>query len=119
MEELVRWEKWMMAEFGTKSIDVCGISYGGDLSIFYPVFSKVANRIFCSGSTGSFSWIFRSCYNTPAHCIPGILKWMDRSDIAGLLAPRPILIQYGEYDTHSKDNASSANNPSGPVAFKE
>lgn len=119
VEDLVRWEKWLINEFGTEELDVCGISYGGDLTICYPVFSKVSNRIFCSGSMGSFTWIFRSCYNAPAHCIPGILQWMDRADIAGLLAPSPIFIHYGEYDTPSKDNASAANNPSGPIAFDE
>ena len=44
---------------------------------------------------------------------------MDRADIAGLLAPSPIFIHYGEYDTPSHDNASAANNPSGPLAFEE
>lgn len=119
VEDLIRWEKWLINTFGTEKLDVCGISYGGDLTICYPVFSTITNRIFCSGSMGSFSWIFRSCYNAPAHCIPGVLEWMDRSDIAGLLAPRPIFIHYGELDTPSPENASAANNPSGPVAFEE
>ena len=68
---------------------------------------------------GSFTWIFRSCYNAPAHCIPHVLNWMDRSDIAGTLYPSPIMIHYGEFDTPSKQNASAANNPSGPPAYEE
>lgn len=119
VEDLVRWENWFAQEYSVKELDVCGISYGGDLTIYYPVFSERVNRIFCSGSMGSFTWIFRSCYNAPAHCIPNVLNWMDRSDIAGLNFPSPIMIHYGEYDTPSRDNASAANNPSGKPAYDE
>ena len=118
-EDIIRWENWFAKTYDIDELDVCGISYGGDLTICYPVFSERVNRIFCSGSMGSFTWIFRSCYNAPAHCIPHILKWMDRSDIAGTLYPSPIMIHYGEYDTPSKQNASAANNPSGPPAYEE
>ncbi len=119
VEDLIRWENWFSEKYSVKELDVCGISYGGDLTIYYPVFSERVNRIFCSGSMGSFTWIFRSCYNAPAHCIPDVLNWMDRSDIAGLNYPSPIMIHYGEYDTPSHDNASAANNPSGPPAYDE
>ena len=119
VEDLVRWENWLAETYFVEEIDVCGISYGGDLTIYYPVFSERVDRIFCSGSMGSFTWIFRSCYNAPAHCIPHVLNWMDRSDIAGLNYPSPIMIHYGEYDTPGKDNASAANNPSGPTAYQE
>jgi len=119
LEDLIRWENWFASKFSVEELDVCGISYGGDLAIYYPVFSERVNRIYCSGSMGSFTWIFRSCYNAPAHCIPGILQWMDRPDIAGLLAPSPILIHYGELDTPGDGNASAANNPSGLTAYNE
>lgn len=89
---------------------MAGISYGGDLSIIYPAFSRRVRRIFASGTMGSFSVIFSRCYNAPAHCIPGILEWMDRSDIAGLNAPRPIVLHYGELDTPSPTNASASYN---------
>ena len=89
-----------------------GISYGGDLAIYYPVFSDRVSRIFSSGSLGSFSLIFLRCYNAPAHGIPGVLKWIDRSDIAGLNAPRPVLLHYGELDFPSETNTSAAYNES-------
>ena len=119
VEDLVRWENWLAENYNVEKLDVCGISYGGDLAIYYPVFSDRADRIFCSGSMGSFTWIFRSCYNAPAHCIPHVLNWMDRSDIAGLNYPSPIMIHYGEYDTPSPDNHSAAYNPSGKPAYLE
>jgi dienelactone hydrolase len=119
VEDLLRWEDWLAATQGVDELDVAGISYGGDLSIVYPAFSRRVRRIFASGTMGSFSVIFSRCYNAPAHCIPGILEWMDRSDIAGLSAPRPIVLHYGELDTPSPENASASYNETVPPSFEE
>jgi dienelactone hydrolase len=108
--DLLRWETWLAAEQGIATLDVAGISYGGDLALIYPAFSRRVRRIFASGTLGSFSVIFRRCYNAPAHCIPGILRWMDRADIAGLNAPRPIAFHYGERDRPGPDNHSASYN---------
>ncbi len=97
VEDLLRWEDWLGNNKGIQSVAVAGISYGGDLALIYPVFSERVARIFASGTLGSFSVIFNRCYNAPAHCIPGVLQWMDRSDIAGLNAPRPLALHYGEH----------------------
>jgi len=110
VEDLLRWEKWLVSEMKIKTLDVVGISYGGDLALIYPVFSDRVDRIFASGTLGSFSVIFSRCYNAPAHCIPEILEWMDRSDIAGLNAPRPLGIHYGELDRPSEKNFSASYN---------
>jgi dienelactone hydrolase len=110
VEDLLRWENWLAKAQGVRSIDVAGISYGGDLAVTYPVFSERVRKIYASGSMGSFSVIFSRCYNAPAHGIPGILRWMDRSDIAGLNAPRPIRLHYGQNDTPSPTNASASYN---------
>jgi hypothetical protein len=76
-------------------------------------------RIYSSGSLGSFAVIFSRCYNAPAHCIPGILQWMDRSDIAGLNAPRPIRIHYGQKDVLAPDNNSASYNETVEPAMAE
>ncbi len=119
VDDLLRWEEWLAAEYSVKTLDVTGISYGGDLAITYPVFSKRTGRIFASGTLGSFDLIFQRCYNAPAHCIPGILEWMDRSDIAGMCAPSPIVIHYGELDVPSETNASASYNESVPQSMEE
>jgi len=110
VEDLLRWEDWFAQNHNVKELDVVGISYGGDLAIVYPVFSHRTRKIFASGTMGSFTAIFERCYNAPAHCIPGILEWMDRSDIAGLNVPRPVVLHYGELDTPSPTNASASYN---------
>jgi dienelactone hydrolase len=119
IEDLLRWEEWFAQAHDVEELDVAGISYGGDLAIIYPVFSDRIGKIFASGTMGSFSVIFQRCYNAPAHCIPGILEWMDRSDIAGLNVPRPVVVHYGELDTPSPTNASASYNETVPRSLEE
>lgn len=119
IEDLIRWEDWLAQERDVDVFDTAGISYGGDLVITYPVFSNRIERIYTSGSMGSISSIFSRCYNAPAHCIPSILQWMDRSDVAGLNAPSPIRLHYGELDTPGPENASASYNETVEPALKE
>jgi len=119
IEDLIRWEEWLAETKGVKTVDTAGISYGGDLVITYPAFSKRINKIYTSGSMGSFAPIFARCYNAPAHCVPGVLQWMDRSDIAGLNTPRPIRLHYGELDTPGPHNASASYNETVRPALAE
>jgi dienelactone hydrolase len=119
--DLLRWEAWLVRARGIRSLDVAGLSYGGDLALAYPAFSERVNRIFASGTFGSFSAIYTRCYIAPAHCIPGIFNWMDRSDIAGLNAPRPIALHFGELDIPNRKshNYSASYNETVKPAFAE
>ena len=119
IEDLVRWETWLADTKEVRTLDAVGISYGGDLALMYPVFSNRVGKIYASGSLGSFAGIFSRCYNAPAHCIPGILRWMDRSDIAGLNAPRPIRLHYGQKDVPGPDNNSASYNETVEPALAE
>ena len=119
VEDLLRWETWLAQAKGIRTVDVAGISYGGDLVLTYPAFSDRVARIYASGSLGSFSVIFSRCYNAAAHCIPGILTWMDRSDIAGLSAPRPIRLHYGQEDTPGPHNNSASYNETVEPSLRE
>jgi hypothetical protein len=117
--DLLRWEDYLAQNYAIKSVSVAGLSYGGDLALVYPVFSSRVQRIFASGTFGSFAPIFARCYNAPAHCIPSVLRWMDRADIAGLNAPRPIALHFGERDQPSKTNYSAAYNDTVPEALRQ
>jgi hypothetical protein len=44
---------------------------------------------------------------------------MDRSDIAGLSAPRPIRLHYGEYDTPGPKNNSASYNETVEPSLRE
>jgi len=117
--DLLAWEAWLCAARGLSQVDVAGFSYGGDVAVCYAASSGRVGKIFASGSFGSFAFTFARCYNAPAHCIPGVLRWMDRSDIAGLNAPRPILLHYGERDRPAPDNFAGAYNESVEGAVAE
>ena len=117
--DLLRWEDWLVRVLQIQQVRVAGISYGGDLALTYPVFGSHVERIFASGILGSFEAIFRSCYNAPAHCIPGVLEWMDRADIAGLNVPRPIMLHYGALDVPGDGNYSAAYNETVEQSIRE
>jgi pimeloyl-ACP methyl ester carboxylesterase len=117
--DLLAWEAWLCAARGLSQVDVAGFSYGGDVAVCYAASSGRVGKIFASGSFGSFAFTSARCYNAPAHCIPGVLRWMDRSDIAGLNAPRPILLHYGERDRPAPDNFAGAYNQSVEGAVAE
>ena len=117
--DLLAWEQWLAAYLKCDQVDVAGISYGGDLALTYPVFSSRVRSIYASGTLGSFESIFSQGYNAPAHLIPGVLNWMDRSDIAGLNAPRPIVLHYGDLDRPSPGNFSASLNGTVEQAVKE
>ena len=119
IEDLMRWEDWLAREYEELQLDAVGISYGGDLALAYSVFSARVRRIFASGTLGSFSAIYARCYNAPAHCIPGVLEWMDRADIAGLNAPRPTALHYGELDKPGPGNHSASFNETVEPALAE
>lgn len=119
VEDLLRWEDWLATAHNIQYVDVAGISWGGDLGCTYPVFSARVRSIFASGTLGSFAPIFARCGNAPAACVPGILAWLDRADIAGLNAPRPIALHYGELDVPGPDNGSASYNESVPDAFRQ
>lgn len=117
--DLLGWEAWLCSSRELAELDVAGFSYGGDLAIAYAAFSNRIRKIFASGSFSSYELTFRRCYNAPALAIPGVLQWMDRSDIAGLSAPRPIMLHYGERDRPAPDNYAAAYNDSVPGALEE
>jgi pimeloyl-ACP methyl ester carboxylesterase len=118
-EDLLRWENWLVRTAAPRPLSVAGISYGGDLALAYAAFSANVERIFASGTLGSFSAVFARCYNAPAHCVPGILQWMDRADIAGLCAPRPMALHFGELDVPGPDNNSASYNETVPPALAD
>src|SRR5262249_13691386 len=59
--DLLRWEAYLADKHKIESVRVAGISYGGDLALTYPVFSTRVERIFASGTFGSFAPIFSRC----------------------------------------------------------
>ncbi len=79
-------------------IGCMGISGGGTVTLYAAALDQRIRAAFMSCSLCTF----RDCILSVPHCIdnyvPGILNWAEMSDIAGLIAPRPLFVESGEKD---------------------
>jgi cephalosporin-C deacetylase-like acetyl esterase len=86
------------AELDTAKIAITGCS-GGGLGAFWA--AAVDKRISASMPAGHFCTFADGAVRT-VHCVeiyvPGILRWMEMHDVAGLIAPRPLVIITGDQD---------------------
>jgi len=80
------------------------------MSLILAALDMRVNKTFASGTLGSMSTIFDICCNAPAHCIPNILRYMDRQEIASCIAHRLLAVHYGELDVPSPENYSASYN---------
>jgi dienelactone hydrolase len=75
-----------------------GISGGGTVTLYAAAVEPRIRAVVLSGSFASY----RDSIFSIAHCIdnyiPGILNWAEMSDVAGLIAPRPVFVESGERD---------------------
>ena len=75
-----------------------GLSGGGTTTLFAAALDP---RIGCAVVSGSFN-TFRDSLMAMMHCscnyVPGLLQYAEMSDIAGLIAPRPLFIESGTRD---------------------
>jgi dienelactone hydrolase len=82
----------------TDSLGCVGLSGGGMLTLFTTALDQ---RISCAVVSGYFN-TFRDSIMAVRHClcnfVPGIVRVAEMVDIAGLVAPRPLLIETGTRD---------------------
>jgi dienelactone hydrolase len=85
-------------EVDTKQLGVMGMSGGGMLAIYA---MGVLDRIQFAMPAGHFC-SFKDSLLSKHHCgccyVPGIYKYADMSDIAGLFAPKPVVVVTGRKD---------------------
>ena len=85
-------------ELDAKRIGCLGISGGGTVTLYAAALDARIRAAFMSCSL----CLFRDCILSISHCIdnyvPGILKWAEMSDVAGLIAPRPLFVESGRED---------------------
>ena len=82
----------------TDSLGCVGLSGGGMVTFFTTALDQ---RITCAVVSGYFN-TFRDSIMAVRHClcnfVPGMLNFVEMVDIAGLVAPRPLLIETGTHD---------------------
>jgi dienelactone hydrolase len=85
-------------ELDAKRVGCMGISGGGTCTTFASALEPRIRAAMISGYLNTF----RDCIMSLSHCIdnyvPGILNWAEMYDVAGLIAPRPMLAESGERD---------------------
>lgn len=82
-----------------KQVGIMGHSGGGTVAVFASAImpGKIA-FVIASGCICQFSQSIMSIYHCADNYIPGLLKWAEAGDIAGLIAPRPLVVVAGRDD---------------------
>jgi dienelactone hydrolase len=107
-ETMVGWRAWdasrgldllaSLPEVDPGRLAMMGISGGGTVTLYAAALDE---RIRVAVLSGSFC-TFRDSIYSIEHCIdnyvPGILKWLEVTDIAGLIAPRGLFVESGDDD---------------------
>jgi dienelactone hydrolase len=82
----------------TTGLGCAGLSGGGTVTLFT---TALEPRITCAAVSGYFN-TFRDSIMAIRHCacnyVPGILRYAELVDVAGLIAPRPLLVESGRQD---------------------
>lgn len=85
-------------ELDAKRVGCMGISGGGTITTFASGLDTRIKAAFISGYLNTF----RDSIMSLSHCIdnyvPGILNWAEQYDVAGLIAPRPLVAESGDRD---------------------
>ena len=98
LADLIRWVDHLAARPDVRSdrIAVGGVSLGGELSVLLALFDR---RIAAAISAG-FVRAWRDQIAAESFCgcayAPGLLAAFDVPELAGLIAPRPLLVQTGD-----------------------
>jgi len=79
-------------------LGMVGLSGGGTVTTFT---SAIDERVKCACISGyTCTWL--GSIMAMSHCacnfIPGILEWAENYDVAGLIAPRPLIVEAGDQD---------------------
>jgi dienelactone hydrolase len=80
-------------------IGTLGLSYGGTVSLFSAALDPRIKAAIVSCYLNTYEEYWLTLHN---HCglqtVPGLLKYAEMADVAGLIAPRPALYEMGVHD---------------------
>lgn len=95
-------------ELDAKRVGVMGISGGGTITAFSAALEPRIKAAFISGYLNTFKDSIVSLSHCIDNYVPGILNWAEQYDVAGLIAPRPLVAESGDKDPIFPLHASRA-----------
>jgi len=98
--DLVRWLDRLAArpDVRPERIAVGGISLGGELSVLLGLFDERVGATISAGFVRDWRDQIAAASFCPCSYAPGLLADFDAPELAGLIAPRPLLVQSGDRD---------------------
>lgn len=84
--------------FDVGRIRAMGNSAGGEVALFVAALDTRIEGVIASGCVGDWRKTSGRRKTCPDTVIPGVLKWIEYSDILALCAPRPLLVVSGMKD---------------------
>lgn len=94
---------------------VLGFSSGGFPAVFLAALDDRINAVVASGCITSFDSLFQYSSRSSVEAVPGLVEWLEAGDCLCLLAPRHILVQWGQLDTDPNTRCASLTPASGPT----
>ncbi len=76
-----------------KRIGCAGLSMGGGLSLFLSAIQPEIAVSLISGFLSTYKGLMFDKRNCPGYVVNGILQYCDLYDVAGLIAPRPLVVE--------------------------
>ena len=79
-------------------IGAAGLSGGGMVALFWSALEPRVKLAMDAGYFCSFKDSIYSIYHCLCNCVPDMMEWGEMSDVAALIAPRPLLVISGTED---------------------
>jgi hypothetical protein len=91
---------WLCArpEVDPKRLGMTGISGGGNTTFFTACVEPRLRAVLINGFFNTFYGSVYSIYHCTDNFVPGILRWFEMPDLAGLIAPRHAFFKQGDRD---------------------
>lgn len=93
-------------EFDTDRLGAMGISGGGMHTLFSAAIDTRIRAAVISGYFSTFKDSVLAMQHCPCNIVPGLSAFGEMSDLAGLIAPRPLFIESGSHDPIFPVNAA-------------
>lgn len=80
-------------------IGLYGFSSGGVVALYAAALDPRVACVAAGSCVTPFSEMFKYSWRSPGEAVPRIAQWLEMTDIVSMVAPRPVLAQWGELDT--------------------